>query len=106
MLPRSPPVPIAATFNLTTLLLDVTFDRLLTAGPSAGVNWTADAAFFKYGTIFPANALGTHVTATLVKGPNTPDPDTVTYAAAPPDLLSKFGIPAPPFVDYPLVVVP
>lgn len=105
-MPPSPPIPIAATFNLTTFLLDVTFDRPLTPQITAAINWTAIASFFRWGAPLPGAALGNHVTITLIKGPGAPFPDSVTYAAAPADVLSSVGVPAARFDDFPLTVIP
>lgn len=103
---HDPPVPIAATFGLTSLVLDVTFDQPLTPQPTAAANWPLDANFFDYQGMMAGNAVGSHVIISRIKVNPTGNPDTVSYLGAPPDVVSARGIPAAPFANFPLTVTP
>jgi len=92
--------------SLGTGLLDVTFDRPLTAQPTAAMQWTASANFNNWGTLVPGAALGRHVTITLTIGPADPGPDSFSYSALAGDVVSSYGVPAAAIKNFPLVVTP
>ena len=98
-----PPVPLAAHFY--GAIATVEFDRFLTSGPLDVSNW-----FVRYGglskTVNAADAEG-HVPGILdlyllAGGVPNPGPDVVSYSPPPFDVVSRTGIPAAAFADYPI----
>ena len=102
----------------------MTFDHLLAPGAVVGSNFacTANGAFVSWGSsrvtakfnaagtrcsMFGAGTiLGQTATATMVRGLPAALPEAVDYNAIPPDVVSNRGIPAPPFVGFPLTMLP
>ncbi|MBA7653004.1 hypothetical protein ES703_60844 [subsurface metagenome] len=88
----------------------MTFDHLLAPGAVVGSNFACTAKFNAAGTrcsMFGAGTiLGQTATATMVRGLPAALPEAVDYNAIPPDVVSNRGIPAPPFVGFPLTMLP
>ncbi len=109
--PGTAPVPVAATASIATSLVTVTFDQALAPGGLVAGNWTGTANFtLGFQDLIPLGAVtaaGSAVTWTSqTVGPGIA-PDRVSYAAGPPDVVGLVGgVPATPFVDFPLTVIP
>ena len=90
-------------------LLTVTFDRLLTPGLTAPGNWTGaalDVVTKDFTGSAPGPIAGNQAQATVFLGLPGAPPNRVSYAATPPNVVSTFGIPAAPFADFPLALLP
>jgi len=94
-----PPVPISAT--PAGLGIVVVFDRPLQTGIITSTNWSfrlANARWF----ITDATATGSSVIITGSEDESDFGPDTVTYEATVPDVISLAGTPAAAFTDFPI----
>lgn len=111
MLPHSPPLPVAATYELATKTLQVTFDRPLVPGLSAAGNWQYRQAGLpptNWWNTAPAVIAGNTVTTPLVLGGAAPPAiGTCKYNAAPADVLSLRPphLPAAAFTDFPTPII-
>ena len=106
MPPPEPPLPAAATFATAAQVLTVTWNKPLTAQPTAAANWIVRASTKQYNAIIPGASAGLQTTVPMAFQFIDFGPDVVSYAAAPPDVLSLPGIPAAPFANFPLAVLP
>lgn len=85
------------------------FDRTLTTAVGAPANWSGVGTFPGFTLLNPQPPItiaGNEVTFTCLPGFITPGPLRISYAAAPPNVVSSFGVPAAPFVDYPMLGIP
>lgn len=108
--PSAPPVPVAATFELSTAQVTVRFDQALVPGITAQSNWFTRATVLgtPLALLMPAGATiaGSDVTWTASTTPTFAGADIVSYNAVPPDVVSLAnGLPAPLFAAFPLSVV-
>ncbi|MBA7664504.1 hypothetical protein ES703_72565 [subsurface metagenome] len=79
----------------------ITFDRRLAPGPLDILNWIARYENMIY-TCDAAEAEDDHVTA-IMQGPvENPGADQVTFSPPPFDVISRRGIPAVAFADFPI----
>ncbi len=87
--------------------LVVTFDRPLTAGPSAAANWeVTDFAGSTFGGSAPGVIAGSTVTVPMVAMILKVGPiGTSDYLATPPDVLGLTGVPAAAYQDFPTTFV-
>lgn len=98
-----------AEFVLSTGALTVKFNQTLRPGSSAPGNWQAR---INYPPVLFANQpapgliSGRTVTMTLVPGAPTFNPGVLQYFAAPADLVNDYGVPAAPFANFPVQVLP
>ncbi len=107
MQPHEPPLPLNATLSLGTGVLTVQFDRLLQPGLLNSANWTTDGlnAGIRTGAP-PTTAAGDTVTSATTAPFPSIGPDVVHYTPPPFDVTSKFAIPAAPFANFALTVLP
>lgn len=107
--PLSPPIPVFAQFVKSTGALTVKFNQTLRPGLSAPWNWQARVNFPP--VLFadqpaPATIAGRTVSTTLVPGAPALNPGVVHYYATPPDVVNDYAVPAAPFANFPLQVIP
>lgn len=86
----------------------MTFDRVLTAAPIDGANWTGRYAGQLFsGPVGPGMiAAGSIVSGVMSAGLVNPGADVTHYNPPPFDVLSNYGVAAAGFVDFPTTVVP
>lgn len=101
-----PPIPVSALYDISADQLSVTFDQPLQAVPLDGLNWP-----FRAATRLRVGITGFAFASTVLFTPTTDLgstflPPRVSYNASPPDVVSFIGVPADPFTDFLLTVVP
>lgn len=96
-------MPVYAQFQIFDGLFFCEFDQPLWPGPVGHANWVIRAAARERFFIAP-NAGGTVVTGSTVFGAFIGG-NRVTYTAAVPDVRGLTGIPADPFVGFPVTVL-
>lgn len=107
MLPEPAPIPIAATFDIPTRVYSVTFDRALTANPALNLaNWSLCAVgnTRTMDTAASAGAVVSGVVSVFLGG--ACGGPSISYAAAPADVLGVTGTPVAAFAGFPLTVTP
>ncbi|MBA7709079.1 hypothetical protein ES703_117987 [subsurface metagenome] len=109
MLPHSAPVPLSAVYQTLAKVLTVTFDKLLKSLPTAAANWTGCLALAPASNVAgkaPGAAFEHTVTVPMAVGGPCFTPNWITYAAVPADVVSRAGVPAAAFPNFPCNVVP
>jgi hypothetical protein len=100
---------VGATIAAATGDVVVTFDRILQPGATAQANWFVVAnigtGVKTQGVTGPGVILGATVTLPTLEGGIAFPPPGVTYKAVPADVVSRFGLPAAPFDDFPIAVI-
>ena len=100
------PQPVSARYFQLAQTFEVTFNRNLTPGVLAHLNWTMKPNGFNRiaNTATAAANLVTGTTAVHIAGPAI---DTIKYAAAPADVTAlREGTPAVAFTDFPMTILP
>lgn len=101
--PHSPPTPHLANYSAPTATLTVLWSTALKASPLSPLNWSMRFNNSAW-TFSAASAHGKYTTATgAMIGALDPGPNVCNYAAAPADVLSSVGLPAPPFANFPIL---
>lgn len=104
MLPHSPPVPVAATWDKIPALLRVTFDRDLDVGAVDHGNWFQTFNNVNRNGVGPAAVAGRTMTCVMGNPAANIHANVCHYRPPPPDITSQRAhVPAAAFEDYPLV---
>jgi hypothetical protein len=100
------PVPISAAWSVGTGNFSCTFDQPLQTASLVEANWIV-VANARFRILTNALAVGSNVGSPTFAGGITGPPSRVSYAAAPPDVVGLVGgLPAAPFSNFPVTVVP
>jgi len=84
----------------------VTFNKRLTGAFSAVNNFGYYVGVFEWLSLVNAPMIDYTVTCTMNMGAPDARPTSCEYNAAPPDVISLYGIPAAAFVGFPVTVIP
>lgn len=98
------PYPTDATYHKVTREFRVQWSTEMQTGyPDAG-NWTLRAMKLYHVIEGPVMLPYTMISPTVPAGP-APPLAACSYAADPPDVMSRTGQPADPFIDFPVRII-
>lgn len=103
-----PPYPTNATFSVGAGATAITFDRPLDVSTKAASNWSQIANGFSYpaSIVLIESAAPTIVNIVWGSPLVSPDPNSISYTAAVPDIVDQeFSLAALPFLGYPIDIV-
>lgn len=97
--------PVSATFSTSTSVLTVNFGHLLIDGTSALGNWRYFDGVNQWNQAAPLP-----INMRTISGPHNigvPDatPPSCSYAAVPPDVIDRNGLPVVAFSGFPVTVI-
>lgn len=99
-----PPVPVDADYDAPSNLLRVTFDRELTPAVLDPANWSLHFAMSRFtcsaAQVFPGDPYT--VVGVMVFAAPSIQPNKVSYAPPPFDVISTAALPAAAFANFPV----